>query len=56
MQTLKSLSFLVKAAMKIRNLQISKILNIDTNRIFPVPFPVPFRVPFSSTSRLCANL
>ena len=32
--------FLVKAAVKFRNLQISKVLNTDTNRIFPIPFKV----------------
>ena len=40
MQTLESLFFLVNAAMKFRNLQIRKILNTDTNRIFPIPFKV----------------
>ena len=34
------LIFLGKTAMKFRNLQISKILNTDTNRNFPVPFKV----------------
>ena len=37
MQTLESF-FLVKTSLKFRNLQISKILNTDTNRIFPIPF------------------
>ena len=34
--------FLVKAAVKFRNLQISKILNTDTNRVFPIPFKVMY--------------
>ena len=42
MQTLESLIFLVKAAVKFRNLQISKILNTDTNKIFPIPFKVMY--------------
>ena len=42
MQTLESLLFLVKKAVKFRNLQISKILNTNTNRIFPIPFKVMY--------------
>ena len=42
MQTLKSLFFLVEAAVKFRNLQISKILNTDTNIIFPISFEVMY--------------
>ena len=42
MQTLESLIFLVKVTVKFRNLQISKILNTDTNRIFPIPFKVMY--------------
>ena len=38
MQALQTLIFLVKVAVKFKVLQISKILNIDTNRIFPPPF------------------
>ena len=34
MQALESLIFLVKKAVKFRKLQISKILNTDTNNIF----------------------
>ena len=34
--------FLVETAVKFRSLQISKILNTDTNRIFPVPFKVMY--------------
>ena len=34
MQTLKILFFLVETAMKFRNVQISKILNTDTNKFF----------------------
>ena len=37
MQTLEKLNFLVKTAVKFRNLQISKILNTNT-----VPFNVAF--------------
>ena len=37
MQTLESF-FLVKTFLEFGNLQISKILNTDTNRIFPIPF------------------
>ena len=33
-------SFLVKMAAKFKNLQICKILNSDTDRIFPIPFKV----------------
>ena len=33
---------LVKAAVKFRVLQISKILNTDTNRIFPIPFKLKY--------------
>ena len=40
MQTLEKLNFLEKTAVKFRNLHISKILNTDTNRVFPVPFKV----------------
>ena len=42
MQILESLSSLVKAAVKFRNLQMSKILNINTNRIFPIPFKIMY--------------
>ena len=44
MQTLENFFFffLVKTAVKFRNLQISKILNTDTNIIFPVPFKVTY--------------
>ena len=42
MQTLEALIFLVKAAMKFRVLQISKILNTDTSRIFPIPFKLMY--------------
>ena len=41
-QTLDSFIFLVKAAVKFRNLQINKILNTDANRIFPIPFKVMY--------------
>ena len=34
--------FFVKAAGKFRNLQINKVLNTDTNRVFPVPFKVMY--------------
>ena len=34
--------FLVKATVKFWNLQLSKILNTDTNRIFPTPFNVMY--------------
>ena len=30
----------MKTAVKLRNLQISKTLNTDANRIFPIPFKV----------------
>ena len=40
MQTVEGLFFLEKTAMKFRNLQISKILNTNTNRIFPIPLKV----------------
>ena len=42
MQSLGNLIFLVKMDVKFRNLQISKILNTDTNRIFPIPFKVMY--------------
>ena len=43
MQALESLiSFLVKKAVQFRNLQTSKILKTDTNRIFPVPLKVKY--------------
>ena len=43
MQILENLIlFLVKTAVKFRNLQINKMLTIDTNRIFPVPFKVMY--------------
>ena len=42
MQTLESIFFLVKAAVKFRNLQIKKILNADANRIFPIPLKVMY--------------
>ena len=32
----------MKAAVKFRNLQISKILNTDINRIFPITFKVKY--------------
>ena len=32
----------MKAAVKFRVLQISKILNTDTNRIFPIPFKLKY--------------
>ena len=35
-------NFLVKAVMKFRVLQISKIFNTDTNRIFPIPFKLMY--------------
>ena len=34
--------FLVKTAVKFRILQISEILNTDTNRIFPITFQVMY--------------
>ena len=40
MQTLKSLVFLVKTAVKFRNSRINKILNTDTNRFFSNSFQV----------------
>ena len=43
MQTLESLIFfLVKTAVKFRNLQISKVLNTDANTIIPIPFKVKY--------------
>ena len=43
MQILESLIlFLVKTAVKFRNLKISKVLNTDTNRIFLIPFKVMY--------------
>ena len=42
MQTQETLIFLVKAAVKFRVLQISKILNTDINRIFPIPFKLMY--------------
>ena len=42
MQTLKSLIYLAKTVVKFRNLEISKILSTNTNRIFPVPFKVAY--------------
>ena len=39
---LESLIFLVKKAVKFRNLQIIRILNTDKNRIFPIPFKVMY--------------
>ena len=42
MQTQKVLILLVKVAVKFRVLQISKILNTDTNRVFPIPFKVMY--------------
>ena len=42
MQTLETLIFLVKAVMKFRVLQISKILNTDTSRILPIPFKLKY--------------
>ena len=38
MQTLESLIFLVKMAVKFRNLQISKIFKTDRNKSFSNPF------------------
>ena len=40
MQTLEVCFFLVKTVAKLWNLQISKILNTNTNRFFPIPFTV----------------
>ena len=41
MRTLEYLnSFLVKKAVKFRSLQNSKILNVDINGIFGIPFKV----------------
>ena len=34
--------FLVKAAVKFRDLQVSKILNTDTNTIFPIASKVMY--------------
>ena len=34
--------FLVKKAVKFRNLQISKIFNIDINRTFAIPFKIMY--------------
>ena len=42
MQTLKSLIYLGKTVVKFRNLEISKILSTNTNRIFPIPFKVVY--------------
>ena len=43
MQTLESLnSFLVKAAVKFKNLQIIKILNTNADKIFPIPFEIMY--------------
>ena len=42
MQTLESFVFLVKMAVKFRNLETSKTLNTDTNIIFPIPFKVMY--------------
>ena len=42
MQTQETLILLVKVAMKFRVLQISKILNTNTNRIFPIPFKLMY--------------
>ena len=42
MQALESLIFLVKTDVKFRDLQISKTLNTDTNRIFPISFKVMY--------------
>ena len=42
MQTLETLIFLVKAVMKFRVSQISKILNTNTNRIFPISFKLKY--------------
>ena len=46
MQTLESLSFLLKKSVKFRNLQIIKILNTDTNIICPIHFKVMY-IPLS---------
>ena len=37
-----SFNFLVKVTVKFRDLQISKIVNTETNRIFSVPFKVMY--------------
>ena len=42
MQTQETLILLVKVGVKFRDLQISKILNTDTNRIFPIPFKLKY--------------
>ena len=42
MQTLKGLTFFSENAVKFRNLQISNISNIDTNRFAPFPVGVMF--------------
>ena len=42
MQTQETLILLVKVAVKFRVLQISKILNTNTNRIFPIPFKLKY--------------
>ena len=43
MQTLEILTcFVFKTALKFKNLDISKILNSDTNIVFPVPFKVMY--------------
>ena len=39
--------FSVKILVKFRNLQISKILNSDTNTIFPIPFEVMLPLRYS---------
>ena len=40
MQTFESLIFFSGWDREFRNLQILKIINIDTNRIFPIPYNV----------------
>ena len=42
MQTSESLIFLGKVAVRFRNLQVSKILNTDKNRILPILFKVMY--------------
>ena len=38
----RKFKFLVKTAVKFRNLRISKVLNTDTNRIFPILFKITY--------------
>ena len=61
MQTEENLIFLVKMAVKFRNLQISKIFNTNTNRIFQIPCKFSnvnklYRTAAAWVKQICVNL